>query len=33
VIVVGYILRRRVLGEWWNLEDIGHVCPPVKNDE
>ena len=33
VLVVGYLLRRRVLGEWWSLEDIGHVCQPVKSEE
>lgn len=33
VVVVGYLLRRRVLGEWWNLEDIGYVCQPVKGEE
>lgn len=33
VLVVGYLLRRRVVGEWWTLEDVGHVCQPVKGDE
>lgn len=33
LIVVGYMLRRRVLQEWWNLEDVSYVHQPIKNDD
>ena len=31
--VVSYVLRRRVVPEYWNLEDISYVSQPIKSIE
>ena len=32
-LIVAYVLRRRILPEYWTLEDVSYVAQPYKNQE
>ena len=33
MVVVSYFLRRRVIPDHWNLEEVSHIAPPFKTNE